>query len=178
MTHDLSPLRQELSAAIAAAPDLSALEELRVTVLGKKGRVTELMKTLGTLSPEDRKTRGAALNVLKDELTQALSARHELLAAVALQTRLERERIDVTLSPRPQPEGRIHPISQTMDEIITAFAAMGFSVARGPDIETDAMNFTMLNLPPNHPARDMQSTFFLPDSGADKIVLRTQTSSV
>jgi phenylalanyl-tRNA synthetase alpha chain len=175
---DLSLLKQEFLASIASARDIAVLDEVRVSALGKKGRITELMKTLGALPPEVRAARGAALNLLKGEIATAIEARQKELAQAGLQTRLEKERIDVTLAPRPQPDGRIHPISQTIDEIVTIFGAMGFSVAKGPDIESDHMNFTMLNMPPNHPAREMQSTFFLPPTDGHQIVLRTQTSPV
>jgi phenylalanyl-tRNA synthetase alpha chain len=175
---DLSLLKQELLAAVASARDTTALDEARVTALGKKGRITELMKTLGSLAPDARKERGAALNVIKDEVAGAIDARQKELARADMQTRLEKERIDVTLSARPQPDGRVHPISQTIDEIVTLFGAMGFTVAKGPNIESDHMNFTMLNIPPDHPARDMQSTFYLPQTGEHPTILRTQTSPV
>ena len=175
---DLTFLQNASQTAVESATDLATLEAIRVDILGKKGRITEQMKTLGTLSPDARKARGAALNVLKDSIAAMIESRHTTLAAAELQARLERERIDVTLSPRPQAEGRIHPISQTIDEIMAAFAPMGFTVARGPDIESDHTNFTMLNIPPDHPARDMQSTFYLPQTGDHPTLLRTQTSPV
>lgn len=175
---DLVRLKQEMDAAIKAAPHLAALEDLRVNVMGKKGRITELMKTLGQLDPEQRKTFGAALNVLKDDVTANINIRQKELANAELQTRLEKERLDVSLSPRPLPEGRVHPISQTIDEITTIFASMGFTVAKGPDIESDHTNFTLLNIPPDHPARQMQDTFYLPQTGEHPAVLRTQTSPV
>jgi len=175
---ELVSLKQGLLASVESAADLAALDEARVAALGKKGRITELMKTLGALPPDVRKPRGAALNVIKDEVTAALDARQKHLAEAALQARLEREKVDVTLAARPQPEGRVHPISQTMDEIVTIFASMGFSVAKGPDIESDATNFTALNMPPDHPARQMQDTFYLPQTGEHPTVLRTHTSPV
>jgi len=175
---DLGALKTELAAAVAAAGDIAALDEIRVSALGKKGRITDLMKMLASLPPEERKARGAALNVLKDEIAAAIDARQKILAAAELQEKLARESVDVTLSPRPLPEGRVHPISQTIDEIITIFASMGFATAKGPDIENEYMNFEALNIPPSHPARDMQATFFLPSSGEYKTVLRTQTSPV
>ena len=178
MSNDLAALKQETVAAIAAANDAISLDGVRVKALGKAGKITELMKTLGTLPPEQRKERGAALNVLKDEIASQIDTKQRELAAAGLGARLEKERIDVTLAPRPLPEGRVHPISQTIDEIVTIFGSMGFTVAEGPDIETDHMNFTMLNIPPDHPARDMQATFFLPSHGEHKTVLRTQTSPV
>jgi len=133
---------------------------------------------LGALPPEERKARGAALNVLKDDIAAAIDARQKLLSAAALQEKLARESIDVTLPVRPQPDGRVHPISQTVDEIVTIFASMGFAVAKGPDIENEYYNFEALNLASSHPARDMQATFFLPSTAEHKTVLRTQTSPV
>ncbi|MDX2028898.1 MAG: phenylalanine--tRNA ligase subunit alpha [Alphaproteobacteria bacterium] len=164
--------------SISAASNQAALELVRIDVLGKKGWITELLKGLGALPPEARKERGAELNVLKDEITVRLESRQKELASAELQKRLEQERIDITLSPRPQPEGRVHPISQTIDEIVTIFANMGFTVAKGPDIESDYYNFTALNFPPDHPARDMQDTFFLSQTGEHPTVLRTHTSPV
>ncbi len=171
-------LKNELLQQVTDAPDLAALEELRVAALGKKGRITSLMKELAGLSPEERRERGAALNVLKDEIAAALDARKAALAAGQLKARLEAERIDVTLPIRSEVEGRIHPISQTIDEIVAIFAEMGFTVADGPDIEDDFHNFTALNFPPGHPARDMHDTFYLPDDGDKKMLLRTHTSPV
>lgn len=170
--------QDETTSQIANAADSAALEELRVSVLGKKGFLTEQMKQLGALSPDERKARGAALNLVKDKIAAALDARKAVLASAELNARLERERVDVTLAARPQPEGRIHPITQTIEEIITIFAEMGFAVAEGPDIETDDLNFTKMNIPPDHPARQMQDTFYLPPDGAETMILRTHTSPV
>ncbi len=180
---DLAILKQELLGAVAAAKDAAALDEVRVSAVGKKGRLTELMKTLGALAPDARKERGAALNVVKDEVTQKIEARQKEMAVAGLQARLEKERVDVTLPARPQAastpsEGRVHPIAQTIDEVVNIFAAMGFSVAKGPDIESDWHNFEALNIPANHPARQMQDTFYLPKSGEHATVLRTHTSPV
>jgi phenylalanyl-tRNA synthetase alpha chain len=172
-------LKAEMLRAIAVAADLTALEEVRVAALGKKGRVTGLMKDLGGLAPDERKTRGAALNVLKDEIALALDARKAELQGGALAARLESERVDVTLPVRPSAEGRIHPISQTIDELTAIFADMGFTVAEGPDVEGDFYNFTALNIPPEHPARQMHDTFYLPDApDGSQRVLRTHTSPV
>ncbi len=172
-------LKAETLQAIEAAADPAGLEEVRVAVLGKKGRVTGLMKDLGGLDPEERKARGAALNRLKEEITAALDARKAELQGGALAARLESERLDVTLPVRPASEGRIHPISQTIDEITAIFADMGFVVAEGPDIESDFYNFTALNIPPEHPARQMHDTFYLPDApDGGRRVLRTHTSPV
>lgn len=172
-------LKTEILAAVAAATDLAALDAVRVDALGKKGRVTELLKTLATLSPDERKTQGAAINVLKDSIAAALDARKQVLEEAALATKLAAETLDVTLAARPEHTGRVHPISQTIEEIIEIFAAQGFRLAEGPEIETDQINFTDLNIPENHPARQMQDTFYLP-VGEDgiKYLLRTHTSPV
>ncbi len=176
---NLSSLKEELTRAAAAAADLAALEEVRIGALGKKGRITALMKELGTLSPEQRKAQGAALNVLKDEVAAAIEARKEALAGAALDAKLMEERIDVTLPARPESVGRIHPISQTVDEVVAIFGEMGFTVAEGPDIETDWNNFTALNIPPEHPARQEHDTFYLPgEVDGQRMVLRTHTSPV
>jgi len=178
---DLAALQHQTLAAIEGAPDEAALEAVRVAALGKKGSISALLATLGTLSPDERKTKGAAINALKDAVAEALVARRAVLKKAALQAQLERETLDVTLPVRlPGVEtGRIHPISQVMDEIVAIFAEMGFSVAEGPDIETDDYNFTKLNFPPGHPARDMHDTFFLePDANGERKLLRTHTSPV
>jgi phenylalanyl-tRNA synthetase alpha chain len=175
----LDSLKSDLLAAVAAAGDLTQLEEARVDALGKKGRITALMKEMGGLSPDERRERGQALNQLKDEVAALIETRRDGLKREALARRLETERIDVTLPVRPESEGRIHPISQTIDEIVAIFADMGFKVAEGPDIEGDFNNFTALNIPPDHPARQMHDTFYLPDGPkGDQRVLRTHTSPV
>ena len=158
----LSGLKDKWLAAIAGAGALDQLENLRVEALGKKGEVTNLMKTLGSLSPEERKDAGQSLNQLKDALTEAIEARKSALQDEALNQRLKTETLDMTLPARPEPEGRLHPISQTIDEIVAIFGEMGFAVAEGPDIEDDFKNFTALNIPPDHPARQMHDTFYLP----------------
>ncbi len=172
-------LKTELITAIGSAGDLAALEEVRVAALGKKGRVTTLMKALGQLDPETRKARGAELNQVKDEVAAALEARRGVLQDQALAARLAAEQIDITLPPRPETTGRLHPISQTIDELTAIFAEMGYVVAEGPDIEGDFYNFTALNMPPEHPARQMHDTFYLPDApDGSQRVLRTHTSPV
>ncbi len=176
---DLDALRTELMAAVTGAGDAQALEGVRVAALGRKGRITALMKGLGTVEADQRKTIGAALNQLKDAVADAIEARREDLADADLDARLADERVDVTLPARPRAGGSIHPISQTIDEVIAIFAEMGFSVAEGPDIEDDWHNFTALNIPPEHPARQEHDTFYLPGTkdGA-RMVLRTHTSPV
>jgi len=148
MDVDTDDLRDGILGGIAAAGDLPTLEELRVAALGKKGSVTELVKQLGSLPPEQRRDAGQAFNALKREVEEAIAARRALLQEAALDARLESERIDVTLPARERQEGRIHPVSQATDEIIAIFADMGFAVAEGPDVEDDWHNFEALNIPP------------------------------
>ncbi len=177
--HDLAAIRGAILAEVEAAADLAALDRARVAALGKKGRVTELMKGLGAIAAEERKARGAALNRLKDEVAEAIERRKRALSDAALDRGLNEERIDITLPARPEAEGRLHPISQTIDEIVAIFGAMGFKVAEGPDIEDDFHNFTALNIPPEHPARQMMDTFYLAEKpDGSRPVLRTHTSPV
>ncbi|WP_374443099.1 phenylalanine--tRNA ligase subunit alpha [Stella sp.] len=176
---DLEPLRDRLMAAVAEAADLDQLEAVRLQALGRKGEITERMKTLGGLAPDARRAAGQQLNELKDAIAEVLEARRAALQAAALEQRLAADRIDVTLSPRPEAEGRIHPISQTVDELTAIFADMGFTVAEGPHIEEDFYNFTALNIPPEHPARQEHDTFYLPPrADGTRLVLRTHTSPV
>ena len=180
MTDDLAALRDETLAKVEAAADLAALDAVRVAALGKNGAVTALMKGLGAVPPESRKERGAALNALKDAIAAALEARRAVLHDAALDARLAAERLDITLPPRPSPDGLIHPISRTIEEIVAIFGAMGFTVAEGPDIEDDWLNFGALNIPAHHPARQDHDTFYMPGrtpEGREK-VLRTHTSPV
>lgn len=183
MTQDIAQLKNEITAQVTAANDLKALDDVRVNVLGKKGRVTDLMKTLGTMSEEERKTKGQELNALKDEIAALIKHQESALKRQEMDARLARETLDITLAPRHEYKGHIHPISQTIEELTAIFADMGFSVAEGPDIEDDFHNFTALNFPPGHPAREMQDTFFLPDDPNAqgeyaKKLLRTHTSAV
>ncbi|MCG7393284.1 phenylalanine--tRNA ligase subunit alpha [Microvirga sp. ACRRW] len=178
---DLNQLETDLLSQVEAAGDEAALEAVRLSALGKKGSVSELLKTLGAMTPEERKERGPLINGLRDKVQSALTVKKETLAEAALGARLAAERIDVTLLPQEAPEarGRIHPISQVIEELTAIFADMGFSVAEGPDIETDYLNFTALNFPVGHPAREMHDTFFLaPDEKGERKVLRTHTSPV
>jgi phenylalanyl-tRNA synthetase alpha chain len=178
---DLQTLQAQILAQIAEAQDEAALETVRVATLGKKGSISALLAGLGTLAPEERKERGAAVNTLKDEIAEALVARRAVLKEVALEARLKGETVDVTLPVRPHgiEAGRIHPVSQVMDELAVIFADMGFAIAEGPDIETDDYNFTKLNFPPDHPARDMHDTFFFnPGPDGTRKLLRTHTSPV
>ena len=178
---EIATLLSETLAAIEAAADERALDAVRIAALGKKGTISALLATLGRLPPDERKTRGAAINELKDQVSTALEARRHLLADAALTQRLDRERLDVTLPLRPTPleRGRLHPISHVTEELTAIFADMGFAVAEGPDIESDDLNFTRLNFPLDHPARDMHDTFFLPpDAAGERRLLRTHTSPV
>jgi phenylalanyl-tRNA synthetase alpha chain len=180
---NIDALKQEIVETVKAANDIQALEDVRVQALGKKGRVTGLMQTLGALSPEERKQMGQALNRLKDDITREIEARASVLKNAALNEKLLSEKQDMTLSVRPEREGSVHPISQTIEEMTVIFADMGFSVAEGPEIEDDFHNFTALNFPPEHPARQMHDTFYLPDAagkqGLDaRRLLRTHTSTV
>jgi len=178
---DIAQLETELTGAIAAASDEASLETVRIAALGKSGSVSALLKTLGGLSPDERKVQGPAINGLKERVTQAIAARKETLANAALDARLASETVDVTLPLRETPAeaGRVHPISQVMDELTAIFADMGFAVAEGPDIETDDYNFTRLNFPEGHPAREMHDTFFFnPKPDGSRALLRTHTSPV
>ena len=176
---DLDALEKELSAQIEAAVDEAALEGVRVGALGKKGVISEQMKTLGKISPEERKVMGPALNGLKTRIGAAIEEKKSALSAAALEARLAEEKVDISLPVRPDQQGKIHPVSQVTEEIIAIFSAMGFDVAEGPDIEDDFHNFTALNFPPDHPAREMHDTFFFPpkDDGS-RMLLRTHTSPV
>ena len=176
---DLSSLRKELISDICEISDTQSLDELRIAALGKKGRITELMKGLGGVDPKQRKTIGQTLNALKAEVIDAIAARKLVLENAELDAELETDRIDVTLPIRPENHGRVHPISQTIDEIVAVLGEMGFSIAEGPDIEDDWHNFTALNIPPDHPARQEHDTFYLPgDLDGERMVLRTHTSPV
>jgi phenylalanyl-tRNA synthetase alpha chain len=178
---DIAALESELLSAIEAAGDEAALETARVAAMGKKGSISALLATLGTMSPEERKANGPVINGLKDRITKALAVRREALKHAALARRLNTETIDITLSVREDPaeSGRIHPISQVIDELTAIFCEMGFAIAEGPDIETDDNNFTKLNFPDGHPAREMHDTFFFnPKPDGSRLLLRTHTSPV
>ncbi|GGA57548.1 phenylalanine--tRNA ligase alpha subunit [Nitratireductor aestuarii] len=179
--NDLDQLEKQLLDEIAAAGEEAALEAVRVAALGKKGSVSEKLKLLGSMSPEERQTMGPVINGLKTRVTDALAARRAELRDAAIAARLERERVDVTLpvARSAAERGRIHPISQVIDEIAAIFGDLGFEIAEGPDIETDYYNFTALNFPEGHPAREMHDTFFLePDANGERKLLRTHTSPV
>jgi len=176
---DLAALESEILASIVNASDETALESVRVAALGKKGSISELLKTLGAMSPEERKVQGPLFNGLRDRVSEAIAARKTALGDEALNARLAFERIDVTLPARPEPQGTIHPVSQVLDEVIAIFADLGFAIAEGPDVEFDDYNFTKLNIPPDHPARQMHDTFYVsPQADGSRHVLRTHTSPV
>jgi phenylalanyl-tRNA synthetase alpha chain len=178
---DLTELRGKFIDAVARAANEAALEEVRLSALGKKGQISVLMATLGRMDPDQRKVAGAAMNSLRDEIDAALRAKKAGLADAALNERLNSEWLDVTLPGRPRPRGTIHPVSQVMEELTAIFADMGFSVAEGPQVESDWYNFDALNIPPEHPARQEHDTFFMHrDVGDDRPphVLRTHTSPV
>ena len=179
--NDIETLRDSLVGEIETAGDEAALEQLRIAALGKSGSVSGLLKTLGTMTPEERKEQGPRINGLRDIVQQAITARKDALGEAALEARLASERLDISLPVREGPEarGRIHPISQVIDEITAIFGDMGFAIAEGPDVETDDLNFTKLNFPVGHPAREMHDTFFFaPDANGERKLLRTHTSPV
>ncbi len=176
---DILKLEADLAAAVAGASDMATLEAVRVTALGKSGSVSELLKTLGSMSADERRERGPAINGLRDRTSIAIAARKAALEAAELDTKLAAERVDLTLPPPPERRGRVHPTMQVLDEMIAIFAEMGFGLAEGPDIEDDFHNFSALNFPPKHPAREMHDTFWLPqDEQGHRKVLRTHTSPV
>lgn len=185
--HDLDAVRDAVLSAVAAAADAESLESLRIAELGKKGRITQMMRGLAAMEPDARRAAGAALNAIKGEVAAAIDSRKATLLDAALDARLMDERVDVTLPARPERRGAIHPVSQTIDEVIAILGEMGFAVAEGPDIEDDWHNFSALNIPPEHPARQEMDTFYLPGeatgdamggSGGMRRVLRTHTSPV
>jgi phenylalanyl-tRNA synthetase alpha chain len=188
----MTDLTSSALSAIEAATSIAALEEVRVAQLGKKGVFTEQLKTLGTLPAEERKAKGQELNVAKQTISDAIDARMATLKLAEINARLDKEWVDVTLPPRPEMQGSIHPVSQVLEQINSIFARMGFTVAEGPEIEDDYHNFTALNFPENHPARQMHDTFFLRGetqetsnedgknlaSRSSTLLLRTHTSPV
>jgi phenylalanyl-tRNA synthetase alpha chain len=178
---DLDHMRDDLLARLSAAADVQALEAERVAILGKQGSVTQLLKTLGAMSPEERQLQGPLIHSLREAVAAALGARKAELEAEELDARLARERADVTLPVAPALRGTVHPVSQVLDELTEIFGDLGFSVATGPEIEDDWHNFTALNIPESHPARAMHDTFYFEQGGqADgrRMLLRTHTSPV
>ena len=181
MSAEAEKLKNEIIAAIEAAQDSRALEDVRVAALGKKGSVSALLKTLGGMSNEERQVNGPLFNSLRDEITDAIQAKKAALDSATLNARLSEETLDMTLpvAPDAQFQGRIHPVSQAMEEINAIFADMGFDVAEGPDIESQFYNFTALNIPDAHPARQMHDTFYMQaEEDGEALLLRTHTSPV
>lgn len=181
---NIEVIKNEVEEQIANATDLKALDDVRVNALGKKGCVTELLKTLGSMPMEERIEFGKKINVVKAELEVKIASKKQELEVKQLNEKLKKEIVDVTLPCRPETQGRIHPISKVYEEVVAIFAEMGFEVADGPEIEDQFHNFNALNTPPNHPARQMQDTFYVnsdvtKDFDMDSAyVVRTQTSSV
>ena len=170
----------DLARQIGAAVDRESLEKIRVAAVGRNGKITAWMKGLGGLAAEARRTEGALLNRIRNEIEGALGIAAKRFEDEALDARLKQERIDITLPVQAETEGRIHPISQTIDEVVAIFGEMGFRVAEGPHIEDDFHNFTALNIPPEHPARQEHDTFYFSDAAGHerRKLLRTHTSPV
>jgi len=178
---DIEAIGKRLMQLVERSKDMDELESARIAVLGKNGELTALLKTLGSMSPEERQTQGPIINGLRESITTALTAKKADVETAELNRRLATERVDMTLPAPDAPRGTIHPVSQVMDELAEIFADMGFAVAEGPEIEDDWHNFTALNIPETHPARAMHDTFYFPDDMArdgQKMVLRTHTSPV
>lgn len=176
---DYEKLKNEVLIKIKEANSLDDLENLRVQVLGKKGSITSLMKQLGSLEPDKRREAGQILNGLQKNIIESIDNKKSSLEETYLNEKLKNEALDITLPTRPENIGRIHPLSKTMDEVISIFAQMGFTVAEGPDIESDFYNFTALNIPQEHPARQEHDTFYFnEDENGERKVLRTHTSPV
>ena len=176
---ELAELESQLVSAVEAAGDEATLDTVRVSALGKKGAISERMKTLGAMSPDERKQAGQALNAIKDKVAAAIASRSASLKQAALEARLATEFVDVTLPARPELQGSVHPVSQVWEEITQIFGDMGFAVAEGPHIETDWYNFGALNIPDDHPARQEHDTFYFnPKPDGSRMVLRTHTSPV
>jgi phenylalanyl-tRNA synthetase alpha chain len=176
---DLTTLEAELAAAVSAAADLQALDAVRVAALGKTGSISNLLKSLGGMTPDERKSAGPAINGLRDRVSGLIAERKAVLEAAALDAQLAAERVDLTLPAPARRKGSVHPTMQVFDELVAIFADMGFAVAEGPDIEDDFHNFTALNFPPKHPAREMHDTFFFnPGETGERMLLRTHTSPV
>ena len=175
---DIKAIKEKYSAEITAASDLKTLDDIRVAALGKKGEVSMMMRGLGKMTPDEKKVMGPALNGLKNDIAAVIETRKAALEAAEMDAALASETMDMSL-PVGSPVGTLHPVQQVMEEMAVIFSDMGFSVAEGPDIETDFNNFTALNFPPGHPARDMHDTFFMtPSEDGEKKVLRTHTSPV
>ena len=171
---ELNALLEQATQAIQASEDIAALEQVRVDFMGKKGRITELLKSLGGMDPEQRKEAGQHINQLKQQVQQALNDKRDQLQQAQLAAKLASERIDVTLPGRRLETGGLHPVTRTIERIESFFSELGFSVKQGPEIEDDFHNFDALNIPEHHPARADHDTFYF----NPKLMLRTQTSGV
>ncbi len=171
---ELATLKAEATKAIASADTLEQLEQLRVNYLGKKGQLSVVLRGMGKLTAEDRPRIGAIANEVKELLQDNLEQKRSSMLAAQIQAQLEAETLDVTMPGVYRPQGRLHPLNSTIDRALDIFVGLGYTVANGPEMESDYYNFEALNTPPDHPARDMQDTFYLPDGN----LLRTQTSSV
>lgn len=178
MTH-IEALQTTYLSAIKAAPTLTALEEIRLNALGKQGEISLLMKTLGKMEPKERQEKGVIFNGVRTQIATALEERKAKLAAAEMTEKLKEESLDVSLSARGELKGSVHPLSQAQYELTEIFSSMGFHVVEGPHIEDDFHNFSALNIPPEHPAREEQDTFYLPKGeNGETLLLRTQTSPV
>jgi phenylalanyl-tRNA synthetase alpha chain len=176
---DLAALEAQIVNAIETASDLASLDAVRVSALGKTGSISNLLKGMGALSPDERREQGPLINGLRDRVQAALATRKSDLESAVLDAQLASEHLDLSLPAPPRRRGGVHPTMQVMDEMIAIFAEMGFAVADGPDIEDDFHNFTALNFPPKHPAREMHDTFFFEANEAgERMLLRTHTSPV
>ena len=179
---NLQVMKSDMLNEVFSVQNMKAWDELRVALLGKKGKITEMLKALSALPLEEKIARGKELNVLKSDIEKALEDKRNQLAEAELNAKLQAEKIDVTLPVRPENQGRIHPVSKIYEEIVAIFGQMGFEVAEGLDIEDQFHNFNALNMPANHPARQMQDTFYIPNPKSadfdDSFVVRTHTSPV
>ena len=178
---NLDQLVKEAAAAFAATDNPDTLEQIKARFLGKSGQITELLKGMSKLSPEERKTAGAAINQAKQAIEASLSGRRDDLRRIALDKRLSEESLDITLPGRGETKGGLHPVTKTLERIEALFRSVGFEVAEGPEIEADFQNFTALNTPEDHPARSMHDTFYLQHENGDVaegILLRTHTSPI
>jgi phenylalanyl-tRNA synthetase alpha chain len=182
MSMDIEIVGKRLMGLVEASTNLEELEAARVAVMGKNGELTALLKTLGSMSPEERVEKGHKINLWKAVINGTIAAQHRIFESAALDARLATERLDMTLPALETPRGTIHPVSQVMDELAEIFADMGFAVAEGPEIEDEWFNFDALNIPETHPARAMHDTFYFPDQmrgeKGGRVVLRTHTSPV
>ena len=175
---NLKKITSKFDNLISRSSSLQELDQVRVAILGKKGELTELMKSLAHMKPEEKKTIGKSLNNLKISVTESIENHKNVLKDLDLNHRLLEEQIDITLPGRIEQSGKIHPISQTIDEVVTILSGMGMTVKDGPDIEDDWHNFTALNIPLDHPARQEHDTFYFPGNVEERKVLRTHTSPV